>query len=138
MPLKTTMDEAPILNLTPMIDVLFNILIFFLVGTTFAEAERDMQVKVPKVSDKLTLSAAPERRIVNVYQDGSVALDNTPMSLERLTQELSAAHTQYADLGVTVRGDGAGPFQNVANALSAVRLAGISDMGIAVQMQPQQ
>jgi biopolymer transport protein ExbD len=138
MPLKTTMDEAPVLNLTPMIDVLFNILIFFLVGTTFAEAELDMQVKVPKVSDKLTLSAAPERRIVNVYQDGSVSLDDQPMTLDQLTQELSAAHAQYADLGVTVRGDGTGPFQNVANALSAVRLAGISDMGIAVQMKPQQ
>lgn len=135
MPLKTTMDEAPILNLTPMIDVLFNILIFFLVGTTFSEAESDLKVSVPKVSDQLTLTAAPQRRIVNVYQDGSVTLDDQPLTLAELTSELKLARDQYAELGVTVRGDGAGTFQNVANALSAVRLAGISDMGIAVQMK---
>jgi biopolymer transport protein ExbD len=132
MPLKTSMDEAPALNLTPMIDVLFNILIFFLVGTTFADAERDLQLSVPKVSDKLTLTAAPQRRVVNVYQDGSVTLDNEPLTLQQLTSELTAARKEYAELGVIVRGDAAGSFQNVADALSAVRLAGISDMGIAV------
>lgn len=126
------MDEAPALNLTPMIDVLFNILIFFLVGTTFADAERDMQLTVPRVSDKLTLTAAPQRRVVNVYQDGSVTLDDQPLTLEQLTSQLKDARSEYEELGVIVRGDAAGTFQNVANALSAVRLAGISDMGIAV------
>ena len=135
MPLKTSMDEAPVLNLTPMIDVLFNILIFFLVGTTFADAELDMALKVPQVSDKLTLSAAPQRRVVNVYQDGSVTLDDQPLTLNQLTSELAAARSEYAELGVVVRGDAAGSFQNVANALSAVRLAGIADMGIAVTTQ---
>ena len=37
MPLKTHMDEQPSLNLTPMIDIIFLIVIFFLVGTQFKE-----------------------------------------------------------------------------------------------------
>jgi biopolymer transport protein ExbD len=137
MPLKTTMDDAPGLNLTPMIDVLFNILIFFLVGTTFAEAERDIKVNVPDSSSTAPLSSRPEGRIVNVYKDGSVSLDDRPMSLAQLTRELSAARSEYEDLSVTVRGEATGIFQNVANAIDAVRSAGIDDLGIAVQMRPQ-
>ena len=96
-----------------------------------------MQLTVPKVSDKLTLTAAPQRRVVNVYQDGSVTLDDQPLTLEQLTSQLAAARSEYTELGVIVRGDAAGSFQNVADALSAVRLAGISDMGIAVTTRPR-
>ena len=98
MPLKTSMDEPVALNLTAMIDVLFNVLIFFLLCTTFATTERSMEVEVPQVSDKLQLSAAPQRRVVNVFRDGSVTLDEQAMSLTDLTRELAAAREQGAKL----------------------------------------
>ena len=51
MPLKTHQDEQPTLNLTPMIDIVFLLIIFFMVGTKFAEMERTVQLEVPKVGD---------------------------------------------------------------------------------------
>jgi biopolymer transport protein ExbD len=134
MPLKTNVDEAPGLNLTPMIDVVFQLIIFFMVGTKFAEMERNIALQVPEVSPIKALTPAPERRVINVYRDGRVELDRDFVSLEQLTDQLAAARREYADLGVLVRGDGEGAFQNVAGVLGACRQAGISDLGISVRL----
>jgi len=59
MPLKTHQDELPELNLTPMIDVVFLLIIFFMVGTKFADMERNVELKVPRVSQLGTMATAP-------------------------------------------------------------------------------
>jgi biopolymer transport protein ExbD len=134
MPLKTHIDEQPSLNLTPMIDVVFLLIIFFMVGTKFTELERKIALQVPQVSDVGALTRAPEKRVINVYRDGRIALDRQAVTLQQLTAELVAARGQYAQLGVIVRGDAEGPFQNVASVLGACRTAGISEMGISVRL----
>ena len=138
MPLKTHHDEQPTLNLTPMIDVVFLLIIFFMVGTKFTELERKIGLKVPEVADRGALSAAPQRRIVNVYRDGAVTLDKTPVTLDELTTQLATARSQYSDLGVLIRGDAQGEFQLVASVLNACKQAGIRNMGISVRLvQPR-
>lgn len=132
MPLKTHRDEAPTLNLTPMIDILFLLIIFFLVGTRFTDMERNIELEVPRISSAAALTAAPERRVINVYRDGRIMLDRDVVSLAELQARLTAARGEYADLGVVVRGDGEGPLQNVATVLGACRDAGVSDLGISV------
>ena len=132
MPLRTYLDEQPTLNLTSMIDVLFLLILFFMVGTKFTEMERKIGLKVPQVTDVGALTAAPEKKVVNVYRDGQITLDREPLGLDELSRRLSAARAQYADLGVLVRGDGAGTFQVVADVLNACRKAGITELGVAV------
>ena len=134
MPLKTHMDEQPTLNLTPMIDITFLIVIFFLVGTQFRNDEKQFDVNVPQVATAGAMTPAPDKKIVNVGRDGTLTLDRQVVTLEQLTARLAQAREEYADLGVVVRGDAHGEFQNVASALSAVRQAGISEMGIAVRL----
>jgi biopolymer transport protein ExbD len=134
MPLKTHLDEQPSLNLTPMIDVVFLLIIFFMVGTKFTELERNLSLKVPQVSDAQPLAPAPRKRIVSVYSDGTITLDRQAVTLEQLREQLAAARRQYAELGVIVRGDAEGAFQNVAAVLSTIRQAGISDLGISVRL----
>jgi biopolymer transport protein ExbD len=134
MPLKTHLDEQPTLNLTPMIDVVFNLIIFFMVGTQFTDPERQIPLQVPRVVDRGVLTAAPERKVVNVYRDGVITLDRETVTLEQLVASLAAARSQYDDLGVLVRGDSEGKFEHVANALNACKQAGIRELGISVQL----
>jgi len=134
MPLKTHFDEQPTINLTPMLDVVFNIIIFFMVATKFAEMERKIELQVPQVADVQALTPAPERRVINVYRDGRIALDRDFVSLDQLVARLSEARREYAGLGVMVRGDAEGPFQNVAGVLGACRQAGIQEMGVSVRL----
>ncbi len=134
MPLKTHLDEQPSINLTSMIDIVFLIIIFFMVGAEFTEMERDISLHVPEVSDIRALAAAPEKKVINVFGDGRISLDDQFVTLGALEARLAAAKSEYADLGVVVRGDSEGRFQEVASVLNACRKAGISDMGISVRM----
>ena len=134
MPLKTSIDEPPTLNLTSMIDVLFLLIIFFMAGTQFTELERNVALQIPQVSDVKNLSATPQRYTISVYRDGQISLDREVVTLEQLTQRLTARRQSEARLGVLVRGDGEGSFQNIASVLAACRQAGISDLGISVRL----
>jgi len=134
MPLKTHMDEQPTLNLTPMIDIIFLLIIFFMVGTKFSELERKIGLEVPSVADSGVLTPAPAKRIVNVYSDGSLTLDREPVTLDQLTQTLAAAAAQYSGLGVLIRGDAQGQSQRVAEVLNACKQAGIVELGISVRL----
>lgn len=134
MPLKTHLDDEPVMNMTPMIDVVFNLIIFFMVGTQFIDPERAIELQVPRVVDRGVLSAAPERKIVNVYRDGVIVLDQQTVTLDELVAKLAAARQQYADLGVLVRGDSEGKFQYVAGVLNGCKQAGIRELGISVQL----
>ena len=135
MPLKTHLDEQPTLNMTPMIDIVFLLIIFFMVGTRFSDLERKLGLQVPDVTDHGALTAAPERRVINVYRDGRIELDDQPVTLEVLRDRLDNARRQYAELGVLVRGDGTGPYQNVAAVLNACSQAGIRDLNLSVQIK---
>lgn len=134
MPLKTTVDEQPTMNLTSMIDVLFLLIIFFMVGTRFVEPERDIDLKVPEVSATGALTDAPAKKIINVFEDGHLVVDQQTVTLAELTARLQNARGQYDDLGVLVRGDAQTAFQRVAEVLNACKDAGISELGISVRM----
>jgi biopolymer transport protein ExbD len=136
MPLKTTVDDPPSMNMIPMIDIMFNLIIFFLVTTSFAAVERDIALRVPEVVDRGALSAAPRPRVVNVYRDGAIALDDNPVTLGDLSRRLGEARSQYSGLKVLVRGDGRGQFQRVAEVLNACKQAGINELGISVRVIP--
>ena len=138
MPLKTHADEQPSLNLTPMIDIVFLLIIFFMVGTKFTELERKIGLQVPEVTEGGPLTAAPEKRVVNVYRDGQITLDRQPVTLEELTIELVNARSQYSELGVLVRGDAASAFQRVAEVLNSCKKAGIAELGISVRLAPRE
>jgi len=137
MPLKTHPEETAGPNLTPMIDILFLLIIFFMVGSKFTELERSIDLDVPRVSDAGALSPAPEKRVVNIHRDGRVSLGQNDLTLEELHSELATARAEYRDLGVLVRGDSEVPFDRVANVLNTVRQAGISEMGISVRLETQ-
>ena len=134
MPLKTHVDEPPVMNLVSMIDVLFLLIIFFMLSAQFTEMERSIALEVPTVSAGGALSSAPEKRVVNVARNGEITLDREVVTLDQLTARLADARQQYSDLGVLVRGDGSGPFQNVADVLNACKQAGINELAISVKL----
>ena len=119
--------------MTPMIDVVFLLIIFFMAGTKFSEWESKLTLKVPQVRQVGTLAPAPEKRVVNVYRDGRISLDRDFVSIAELTQRLAAVKQDYSGVGILVRGDAEGTLQHVASVLVACREAGITDMGISVR-----
>jgi biopolymer transport protein ExbD len=134
MPLKMQLDEQPPMNLTAMLDVMFLLIIFFVLNTRFLDEERQIGLRVPTVADRGPMPASPQRKTINVYRDGTVTLDQAPVTLRELSSRLASARTRSGPLGILVRGDAQGEFQQVAAVLSACKQAGIDDLGISVRL----
>lgn len=134
MPLKLQQDDALQLNLTPMIDVLFLLIIFFMVATTFGDLERNMELKVPEVAEAGDAVQPAKPLVINVFADGTLDLDGQPATLDELKSRLVEARERIGQPSVVIRGDAECAFQRVASALSACKSAGISELGITVRI----
>ncbi|MGD9632723.1 MAG: ExbD/TolR family protein [Pirellulales bacterium] len=134
MPLKMQQDDALQLNLTPMIDVLFLLIIFFMVATTFGDLERNMELKVPEVTEAGDSVQPSKPLVINVFADGRLDLDGQMVTLDELKEQLLAAREGLGSPTVVIRGDAACQFQRVADALAACKGARISELGITVRI----
>lgn len=130
MPLKLNQEEAPTINLTSMIDILFLLIIFFMVGTRFTENESNIQINLPKVAPGGAMLTSPSSKIVFIKPDGSIQLDGQVVSAEELTARLAQAVRNYPDTSVEIKPDGNVTMQQAANAISAVRSSGAQTNGI--------
>lgn len=126
-------DDPPQINMTPMVDVVLCLLVFFMAATRLYDwDESQFVVRVPEVSDAAPLTSAPEDLTLTVVGPGRVAVGATVLSLEALTQLLREARARYADQGVLVRGDAALSYQDVADVLAACEAAGIRNVRLPV------
>ena len=134
MPLKTSIsEELPTVNLTPMIDVVFLLIIFFMVGTQFTQPEREIPLKLPGVGGLKAMVAVPERREIAVTADGRIVFDGQTLTSEQLVAKLQALRVRYPDLRVALRADGEVKYQSVAAVMWAANQAGVSDLTTAVR-----
>lgn len=137
MPLKTGTVEEPKLDLTPMIDIVFLLIIFFMVGTQFTEMERQYDIKLPTVTDAKPLTNLPDDIIVNVQQNGDITLNGEKKSLEELESTLATAKENFPGQSVVIRGDSTGPYQNVMNILEICHRVKIRSVSLANRLRDE-
>lgn len=133
MPLKLDPMEDPALNLTPMVDVVLNLVMFFLVTTHFSKAEEQQQfpVELPRVTSAQPLTGLPDELVINIARDGSMYLGQQPRTEEELTVELRAAAARYSEQSVLIRGDADGLYQPVMTVLNICHEAGLKNLRLA-------
>jgi biopolymer transport protein ExbD len=116
------------LELTPMIDVVFLLMIFFLVASKLDEADRFIDVVLPKASAAKPLTSRPREVLVNVDRDGAYYLGARPTTLEELRPILvQAAADNLNRQTVIVRADENVPHKFVVAVMNACVEAGIED-----------
>lgn len=118
-------DQGAAVELTPIIDMVFLLLIFFLVATTFHQTEREMQIALPHAAHGGPISAALRDIIVNVDREGTIILNGATISAEELQQRVTQAVEANPDQKVTIRGDREAPYQHVARVLDICKGAGV-------------
>jgi biopolymer transport protein ExbD len=127
-------DELPQINMTPMVDVVLCLLVFFMAATRLYDwDENEFTVKVPEVADAAPLTSAPDDLSLTVLAPNKIALKDKTLDLETLTQTLIEARKRYADQGVMIRGDGKLSYQDLADVLSACNTAGIRNVKLPVR-----
>jgi len=126
------------LNLTPLIDVVFLLLIFFMVSTTF-QKESEISLQLPKSSDE-PVEVATEQYEVVVNAAGKFFINDTELvntDIETLRQALFDLTGGQRDIPITIRADAQTPHQAVVTAMDAAAQLGLSRMSIATSHSPQ-
>jgi biopolymer transport protein ExbD len=116
------------INLTPLIDVVFLLLIFFLVSSRFAEEERELDLNLPSVSEALPASYQPDEMVINIDEQGRYFVDGTFRQVEQMEQTLRRAQVNNPlTQKVIIRADRKTAWEPVAVAIGLCKKVGISD-----------
>lgn len=127
-------DELPYINMTPMVDVILCLLVFFMAATRLYDwDESEFKVTVPEVAEAAPLTAAPDDLVLTVVRPGSVAVGEKTYDLAGLETLLREAHTRYVNQGVMIRGEASLAYQDLADVLSACDAAGIRNVRLPVR-----
>jgi len=119
------------LELAPMIDVVFLLLIFFLVTWQFARFERDMDVSVPAAENTDDSQKTVGEIILNVREDGAVVLNGSIVNSDDLLVRLQKISDAYPDQAVILRGDSKADFQHIISVLDTIKKSGIWNVAFA-------
>ena len=126
-------DAISQINVTPLVDVMLVLLIIFMV--TAPILQQGVTIDLPKVQSG-PLAGDEEQLVVNVTRTGQVLLNDTPMSLDQLTDKLRAIAAARPDRQLYVRADQAVPYGEVMRTMSAVRAAGLTRVGLVTEPPP--
>ena len=113
------------IDFVPMVDVLFNLLIFFLLATSMAQSAREMSVALPHAAASGPISAAMREIVINVMADGTIDVAGRKVTAEELGATIRAAVAGNPEQKVSVRGDRTTPYANIATVLDVCKGSGI-------------
>ncbi|URA10700.1 ExbD/TolR family protein [Thermospira aquatica] len=116
------------INMTPVIDIVFQLLTFFMLTSTFIKSSA---INVDLPSSK-TSDAQPVREVVVVlYKDGRITVNNQPVQKNAITSFISKYAQQDSELVVTVQGDKRVDYGLLIEVMDAVRQAGVKRLSLA-------
>lgn len=121
-------------NLTPMIDMVFLLLIFFLVASRFEEEERALELNLPSASEAMPMTVRPREIILNIDRQGRYYLGQQPVEVAALQEALaSAVRSNPFSQSVIIRADEEVPYKYVATAVNLCLRAGVRDYRTATE-----
>ena len=115
------------IDLTPIIDMVFLLLIFFLVATTFHQTEREMQVALPAATSAGPISATLREIIVNVDAEGRIIVNGRTIDAQELRSLIERAVAGNPQQKVTVRGDRRTAYVNIIRVLDVCKGSGVQE-----------
>ncbi|GIT23711.1 MAG: biopolymer transporter ExbD [Pseudomonadota bacterium] len=122
------------INITPLIDVVFLLLIFFMVTTTFSRETR-LLVNLPEANAELVESQSAQIEII-VAREGNYVINGRPLvdnRFETLIRGLELESEGDRDLSIILIADAEATHQSVVTAMDAIGQSGFSRLNIATQ-----
>ena len=118
------------INITPMLDLAYVLLVIFIIMTT--ASVQGIKVNLPKASDTPSL-AKPKTKSVTITQEGTVFLDTYPVTMAELETRLRAFKAADPALPVVIKGDARIQYQRVIEVLELMGKLEITQLGLVTQ-----
>lgn len=116
-----------VFDLTPLIDAVFILLIFFVVATTFREEEKTLRLDLPTATQSSPPSESSRQVVISVDASGRCFYDDTLVEIEAVGQRLR----QDRVTEVIIRGDSTMAYQQIVDVIDQCYRANVRAMGLA-------
>lgn len=121
------------LSITPLIDVVFLLLIFFLVSSRFSEEERELDLNLPSITEALPASVSPDELVINIDAEGRFFINGAFRQIEQVEQILQRAKANNPlTQTVVIRGDKKAQWESIATAMSLCKKTGINEFSATI------
>jgi biopolymer transport protein ExbD len=118
------------INITPMLDLAYVLLVIFILMTT--ASVQGVKVNLPKASKAPSL-AKPKTKAITVNNQGKIFLDTVPVTLEELEQRLTQLKAQNPDFPVIIKGDSQTQYQSIMDVLDVLGRENLTQVGLATK-----
>jgi biopolymer transport protein ExbD len=122
------------INITPMLDLAYVLLIIFIIMTT--ASVQGIKVDLPKASSSTSL-AKPQTKAITVSDSGQIYLDAYPVSMDELENRLRTIKATTPDVPIVLKGDSTVAYQRVMDVLDLLRRLDLSQVGLVTGKGPQ-
>ncbi|MDE3012153.1 MAG: biopolymer transporter ExbD [Pseudomonadota bacterium] len=118
------------INITPMLDLAYVLLVIFIIMTT--ASVQGIKVNLPKASNTPSL-AKPQTKAITITEDGRIFLDAYPVTMTELESRLRALKASNPALPVVVKGDAKVQYERVIDVLALLGQLDITQLGLVTQ-----
>lgn len=135
MKFRSRRRTPPEINLTSLIDVVFLLLLFFMVSATFEKLGR-LQVELPHAQPNVEREQPPERLTVTVDADGQFFVNDQELvntDVETVKRALVSIAGERRELPVVISADGRAPHQSVVTVMDAASQIGFARVSFAIK-----
>lgn len=119
------------LQLVPMLDVMFNILAFFIATQIYAQWETEIDVKLPTAETGAIPQRLPGEIIINITRDGAVVVNQQVLDAAALSDLLNRVVELFPNQAVLLRADQATAYEHVIRVLDLCRQADVYNIAFA-------
>ena len=116
------------LNVAPLIDIVFLLLIFFMLASTFLKPEAIDLIIQGSSTDLITVE---EPLMVHVGADGTIKLNGLYLTLKELTGELTARTLDTPDRLITLQAEDSVPIQLLVKVMDKINMAGLNNIALS-------
>ena len=121
-------ETKPEISITPLIDIIFLMLIFFMVTTVFPE-NKGMVIQKPKAEHATTLST--KSKIIKLSKEGKISINNTIVSESDLRRLVEYETTLRAELSIIIHADKQATTESLIKVLDICKTVGVKNIGVA-------
>ena len=133
---RSASSDGEIINISSMLDVMFILIIFFLVTTTFKEEEIDHMVNLPVDAKNQSLTQSTGNLIkINIRKSGAYVLMGKQVTEEQISDWMKTEVEKKPDIKVLIRSDQDAKHLYLANVMSICRHVGVPRANIAVKTE---
>ena len=122
----------PQLMLSPMIDMIFLLLVFFIVSTMYMSEIKTIPIRLPVAQNSETVSKS--NFAVTVKKDGVLYLEDNKIEMKQLVANAAAESKRDAAFSVIIRADGEANYKTVIKLMDELKGAGVTRLGLATDL----